>query len=96
MDTVLVHHVATPRIPPDGAGGADWGRDRSMTNDWMLDVLANMRGFALMNGMTDLAEQLERAAEIAKRDAVQARDQDRDARKAPREPRAPFQNPPSR
>lgn len=67
-----------------------------MTNDWMLDVLADMRGFALMNDMTDLAEQLDRAAEIAKRDAAQARDLDRDAREAPRVPRTPSQNSPSR
>ena len=67
-----------------------------MTNDWMLDVLADMRGFALMNGMNELAEQLDRAAEIAKRDAAQSRNEDRDARKAPGEPPIRSQNPPSR
>lgn len=67
-----------------------------MTNDWMLDVLADMRGFALMNGMHELAEQLDRAAEIAKRDAAQASGESRGARNQPPGPRIRFQNPPSR
>lgn len=66
-----------------------------MTNDWMLDVLADMRSFALMNGMHELAEQLERAAEIAKRDAAQARGGECDSRK-PSNPRFRSQNPHSR
>lgn len=73
-----------------------WGRDKPMTNDWMLDVLADMRGFALMNGMHELAEQLDRAAEIAKRDAAQARGETRGPRKTPPSPRLRSQNPPSR
>ena len=30
-----------------------------MTHDWILDVLTDLRSFALSNGMTALAEQLD-------------------------------------
>lgn len=41
-----------------------------MKNDWILDVLADLKAFAQANGLTNLAEQLEdtslvAAAEIA-------------------------------
>lgn len=66
-----------------------------MTNDWMLDVLADMRSFALMNGMHELAKQLDRAADIAKRDAPQAGEGGCGARQPPFGPRIRPQNPPS-
>lgn len=45
-----------------------------MTNDWILDVLADLKSFALRNNLTTLAEQLDdttlvAATEIASREA---------------------------
>ena len=36
-----------------------------MQNDWILDVLADLKSFATANGMTALAEQLDDATLIA-------------------------------
>ena len=36
-----------------------------MQNDWILDVLADLKSFAMANGLTDLAEQLDDATVIA-------------------------------
>ncbi|WP_428928773.1 hypothetical protein [Marinibacterium sp. SX1] len=36
-----------------------------MQNDWILDVLADLKSFATANGMTTLAEQLDDATLIA-------------------------------
>ena len=36
-----------------------------MQNDWILDVLADLKSFATANGMTILAEQLDDATLIA-------------------------------
>ncbi|WP_158217951.1 hypothetical protein [Marinibacterium profundimaris] len=37
----------------------------TMQNDWILDVLADLKSFATANGMTNLAEQLDDATLIA-------------------------------
>lgn len=36
-----------------------------MTNDWILDVIADLRAFAGKNGLSKLADHLETASEIA-------------------------------
>ena len=59
----------------------------TMTNDWILDVLADLKAFARTNGMTVLAEQLDdavliAAAEIASLKGRAAAIADRDARTA--------------
>lgn len=36
-----------------------------MKNEWILDVLADLKGFAQQNGMTMLAEQLDDAQIVA-------------------------------
>lgn len=39
-----------------------------MTNDWILEVLADLKAFAQSNGMPDLTEALERARDVAVRE----------------------------
>ncbi|KKL79591.1 hypothetical protein LCGC14_2013280 [marine sediment metagenome] len=36
-----------------------------MTNDWLIDVLADLRAFAHKNDYVDLAAQLDRTSQIA-------------------------------
>lgn len=36
-----------------------------MQYDWILDVLADLRGFARMNGLTELADHLDQATLVA-------------------------------
>jgi hypothetical protein len=39
-----------------------------VTNDWILDVIADLRSFAVKNGLDELAYSLERAIDVAHRD----------------------------
>ncbi|MEM7641888.1 MAG: hypothetical protein AAF366_05115 [Pseudomonadota bacterium] len=36
-----------------------------MSKDWIIEVLGDLRGFAVTNGMPSLAEQLEEAVVVA-------------------------------
>ena len=36
-----------------------------MANNWIFDVLADLRGFALANGLPGLADQMAQAARVA-------------------------------
>ena len=45
-----------------------------MTNEWMIDVLSDLRNFAAKQAMLELAEHLDDAILVA---AVEIRDQDR-------------------
>lgn len=36
-----------------------------MANNWIFDVLADLRGFALANGLPGLAAQMTQAAQVA-------------------------------
>jgi hypothetical protein len=45
-----------------------------MTNEWMIDVLADLRNFAAKQAMLELAEHLDDAILVA---ALEIRDQDR-------------------
>ena len=43
-----------------------------MSNEWMLDVLADLRRFADLNGMPRLSQELSRTARIAREEIVVA------------------------
>ncbi len=46
-----------------------------MTNEWMIDVLADLRNFAAKQAMLELAEHLDDAILVA---SIEIRNQDRD------------------
>lgn len=49
-----------------------------MPDDWILDVLADLRSFALRNGLPALAAQMEAASNVA-RSEIAARGEAREA-----------------
>jgi hypothetical protein len=50
-------------------------RERAMHNDWMIEVLADMRRFAEANGLPVLAETLAQTALVAASEIARARHQ---------------------
>lgn len=42
-----------------------------MSKDWIIEVLGDLRGFAVTNGMPSLAEQLEEAVMVAATELAQ-------------------------
>jgi len=45
-----------------------------MAQDWIVDVLADLRNFAIQNGLTNLAEQLDDTILVAATELAQADD----------------------